>query len=73
MFSQIWVRHYVIFHEWQSCWKVYTGGTIVIFLSDSNVANPNVNIVDDATSPNVNIDDNDDEKNWKNERYRLMT
>lgn len=60
------------FHEWQNCWKAYTGGTIVIFLVDSNVANPNVNISDDATSPNVNIDDNANEKIWKNERYNLM-
>jgi hypothetical protein len=35
---------------------------LLIFLVDSNVANPNVNISDDATSPNVNIDDNANEK-----------
>ncbi len=45
---------------------------LLIFSLDSNVANPNVNIGDDATSPNVNIDDNANEKIWKNERYNSM-
>ncbi len=41
-------------------------------LSYSNVANPNVNIIDDVASLDANVDDNDDEQNWKNERYNLM-
>jgi hypothetical protein len=32
-------------------------------LSYSNVANPNVNIIDDVASLDANVDDNDDEQN----------